>query len=74
MTVQELISALRRYPAGTRVLVDGYEEGLNEPFIRISHAAYDPGPGWRGEWADVGAGEGRTAKAGREESVVVVGR
>ena len=71
MTVQELISALRRYPADMRVLVDGYEEGLNEPLIRTSHAAYDPGPDWRGDWSEPEAYE---QLPDREEPVVVVGR
>jgi hypothetical protein len=71
VTVQELISALSHYPADTRVLVDGYEEGLAEPRIRTSDAAYLPGPSWRGDWSEPEAYEQPT---GREEPVVVVGR
>jgi hypothetical protein len=41
MTAQELIAKLSEYPPDIRVLVDGYEDGLDDPCFRGDVKVWD---------------------------------
>lgn len=51
MTVGDLIAALGDYPPGLRVVVDGYEGGLDDLCLRLSYARPDFGVRHEGQWA-----------------------
>jgi hypothetical protein len=66
VTVAELIAELEAYPPGTRVLVDGYESGYDEPELRDRLVRHFPrNAWWNGDW---------TRDNNHGEYAVIVGR
>lgn len=63
MTVAELIERLKKSDPRMRVLVDGYEDGYDDPSIVLRKVVDKQGPGdktswWSGRYGDADYSEG----------------
>lgn len=76
MTVRELMKLLDGMDPDLRVLVDGYEDGLDEPKIRRELAKHCPNDEhWSGDWCESSAPHlGNEETEPGFEPVVVIGR
>lgn len=81
-TIDDLIAELMKYPSGTTVLVDGWEAGLDDAYVRAETVAkvsdhldhFESDAAWAGKWVGETDSFGRSLPDSRRRDAVIIGR